>query len=422
MAPNFRAIFRNFRILWFMYQQHFGVNPEYAVPITQINPVPVKQSDGDAMRLNLLVPSLNEEHLFGGIATAVRLFEEIMRLGGDRLWFRIVVTDAAPDAAALKKFSRFKLTAPERDSDQRYQLASLGDKKRPPLSVMAKDRFFATAWWTAYMAQEIVREQSRIFDQPLQKMTYIIQDYEPAFYNWSSHFVLAEATYRSEVPTVAVFNSSLLSEYFEAGSYEFEGIHKFEPRLNETLQKYRRHGNGNRKRRLVCYGRPSTDRNCFSLLVGGLRRWVRDDLAVSDWEIVSVGEDHPPVELGRGRTMQALGKLSLEAYAGLMNESAIGLSLMASPHPSYPPLEMAHFGMLTITNSFFNKDLSRYHDNITSMDNVTPENVAGALTRAVVRFTADNRCGERGQSRLPEYCGNSPQFPFLDDLCKEMTN
>ena len=41
--------------------------------------------------------------------------------------------------------------------------------------------------------------------------------------------------------------------------------------------------------------------------------------------------------------------------------SAIGISLMVSPHPSYPPLEMAHLGMLVLTNGFGAKDLSTWH-------------------------------------------------------------
>ena len=63
--------------------------------------------------------------------------------------------------------------------------------------------------------------------------------------------------------------------------------------------------------------------------------------------------------LGDGLEMVSAGKLSLQAYGALLNQCAIGISLMLSPHPSYPPLEMAHSGILTITNSFAEKIFRR---------------------------------------------------------------
>ena len=74
--------------------------------------------------------------------------------------------------------------------------------------------------------------------------------------------------------------------------------------------------------------------------------------------------------------MASLGKLSLTDYAELLRRTAVGLSLMASPHPSYPPLEMAHFGVRTVTNSYTCKDLSKSHANILSLPDVSAERIA----------------------------------------------
>lgn len=41
-----------------------------------------------------------------------------------------------------------------------------------------------------------------------------------------------------------------------------------------------------------------------------------------------------------------------------MLDTYAGISLMSSPHPSYPPLEMSVFGIKVITNNYSNKDLS----------------------------------------------------------------
>ena len=52
---------------------------------------------------------------------------------------------------------------------------------------------------------------------------------------------------------------------------------------------------------------------------------------------------------------------------------------MISPHPSYPPLEMAAFGVKVITNNFWNKDLSDWNKNITSVSDVKPDAVGSKL-------------------------------------------
>ena len=38
-----------------------------------------------------------------------------------------------------------------------------------------------------------------------------------------------------------------------------------------------------------------------------------------------------------------------------MKRASIGISLMESPHPSYPPIEMALFGVNVITNIYESK-------------------------------------------------------------------
>jgi hypothetical protein len=64
---------------------------------------------------------------------------------------------------------------------------------------------------------------------------------------------------------------------------------------------------------------------------------------------------------------------------------------MASPHPSYPPLEMATAGCITISNNYENKDMGLRADNVISLKKVTPEGLARALDEAidVVKFDGE---------------------------------
>jgi hypothetical protein len=91
---------------------------------------------------------------------------------------------------------------------------------------------------------------------------------------------------------------------------------------------------------------------------------------------------------------------------------------MVSPHPSYPPLEMAHFGMLVLTNRFAAKDLSRWHSNIRSVDDVSIDGVAAALAEVCRLVESDPDAGDRGVSALSDYLGDEPQFPFASHVAE----
>ena len=73
------------------------------------------------------------------------------------------------------------------------------------------------------------------------------------------------------------------------------------------------------------------------------------------------------------------------SWACLARESDIGISVMCSPHPSYPPLEMAASGMLVVSNRIYNKDLSKINDNFISSDS-NIEDMAEAIKRAIDRL------------------------------------
>jgi hypothetical protein len=83
-----------------------------------------------------------------------------------------------------------------------------------------------------------------------------------------------------------------------------------------------------------------------------------------------------------------LGMLSICEYLEVLRTAMIGLSLMLSPHPSYPPLEMAAFGLKVVTNRFGPKDLSVYGSAIEAVDALTPEQLAAAIARATAYWSS----------------------------------
>ncbi len=414
MIEKLAAVLRRYNFARQLYRILMRIDLSHTIP--QIAPMRIKKSRFSFKRINLLVPSINDEHFFGGVATALKIYEEILKKAGAHIKSRIILTDTIPDKGALSNLSEFQLTASDKDIDSDRQILPARDKHQRDIFVTPGDRFISTSWWTAHGAQTMIRQQSEIFHQQYLKMGYIIQDFEPGFYGWSSHYMLADATYCSDIPVLAIFNSSFLSTFFAHQGYTFEKKFVFEPRLNDTLKQYIGHLPGSRKKKILVYGRPSVQRNCFLLIVEALKIWVDLQPDSVEWEIISIGEKHPSVKLKQGRVLKSLGKLSLTDYANLLLESAVGLSFMVSPHPSYPPLEMSHFGLYTITNSYANKDLSQYHDNIISLEHLTPLSIAEALVEATNNYSRCINPDIKNGRSFPQYLEDSPQFPFIDEF------
>jgi len=415
MPIGLNSILKNYHLARHFYRLIRRMDLYYSNPASRL--IEGKRSQFDFKRINLVLPSINEEHFFGGVATALKIFKAIIKASPEKLKSRIILTDAVPRGADLNKFPDYQRAFFDTDTDTNHQILPITNNNQKAIFMTRGDRFIATAWWTAYSIKKAIRQQAEIFKIPEPKAAYIIQDYEPGFYGWSSPFALADTTYRFDFPTIAIFNSSLLRQFFNTNGYNFFKEFVFEPRLNDSLLPFLGKANQPiKEKRILCYGRPTVARNCFPLIVEGLKNWISRDPHFREWEILSIGEMHPPIQLGQGVFLKSKGKLTLSEYAELLLSSAIGLSLMVSPHPSYPPLEMAHFGLLTITNGFANKNLSLCHENIISVNQIAPDTIAEALAHSTKRFSQNPKAGWASKSLIPYYLKDHDQFPFNSEL------
>lgn len=386
--------------------------------ISEITPFNPRTITNKEQRINLLVPSINEEHLFGGISTAINFYNDLLNKSNG-VGRRIITTDASPGIQDLLKFSDYKLTTAEANSFEDYQIVPFNDRYNKTIPVGANDIFIATSWWTAYFAQRIARWQAETYGQTCHKIIYFIQDFEPGFYPWSSQYSLADSTYRYNGPQIAVFNSSHLKDYFINQGYVFEKSYFFEPRLNQYLkQKLVPFHDMKKEKQILIYGRPSVSRNAFTLIVEALRLWVWRHPNASEWRIISAGEQHSDIELGNGVKVVSRGKMTLEQYAEELKRSSAGISLMVSPHPSYPPLEMAHFGAKVLTNNYANKDLSKLHKNITSLEDLNPDMIALKLSEICSMNIKDSEIKLSDFSAI--YLGDEPQFEFSREILRDI--
>lgn len=356
-------------------------------------------------RLTLVLPSLSQAQAFGGVTTGLQLFltlaAELKAMGT----MDIRIAPEAPLDAADNVLPRMLKGTGLKDTDiEVWPLAANGDR----IPTRRLDIFMVYNWWTALNIEAVLRAQAAEFAQPPLPKLYIIQEYEPHFYPMSSAQMLALQAFNGDWPLWGVFNSSELHAYYTTLRNRADRAFVFEPRLTPAIAAFAHDLKPEEKTRTVLvYGRPQIDRNCFVLLRDGLQHFARTQQAGTPWRIVSAGTPHRDIDLGGGLKLQSLGKLSLEAYGGLLRETAIGISLMASCHPSYPPLEMAHFGVRTITNTYLHKDLTQRHENIVNLPNILPDTIAATLARTMAAFEADPAGGLRAKSHMPYYLDNT---------------
>ncbi len=365
-------------------------------------------------RINILIPSLNKDKVFGGIATAMKFFDSF---NDNDIAKRIIITDTDIKAGDLDNYKDYTLVDCSENCDDKYQVVDIHDAGHCELEVDKNDIFLASAWWTAYIIKPVIEWQRDHYNQKCNNLLYFIQDYEPYFYPWGSRYSLAESTYHFDIPTVGIFNSTELKDFMTEMGYKFTKTYSFDPILNDKLKKHILEDEElPRKKIIICYGRPSVARNAFEVLCDALIIAFKDRNDANEWKFISMGEDHYDVIIKDNAKLQSVGKLSIDEYARMMEEAYLGISLMISPHPSYPPLEMSTFGVKTITNRYQNKDLSKFNQNIISVDFCDPHIIAKEIIKLL-----DNYSENSSKILNENYLNSSNQFePIIKDIIKRI--
>ena len=228
------------------------------------------------------------------------------------------------------------------------------------------------------------------------QFVYLIQDYEPLLHPASTPQALAEETYTLD--HIPIVNSDSLFDFlvqqgigrFADSQFASRAL-VFQPAVDRTVFHPPASAPAGDRRRLLFYARPTNGlRNLFEIGVAALQKVLSDGtFAAEEWEFLGMGESFAPRELGGGAILAPAPWLDLAGYARQMRESDILLSLMLSPHPSYPPLEMAASAGLVVTTAFANKSsawLRQLSDNIIGAA-PSVEDVAGALAQARARLS-----------------------------------
>jgi glycosyltransferase involved in cell wall biosynthesis len=349
----------------------------------KLAPLDFQLRDDAPRRVNLLIPTIDLDHLFGGYIAKLNLARRLAERGAA---VRVVTVDPTPP---LPRSWRRQLESYSGLSGLADRVELVFGRESQGIEVSASDAFIATTWWTAHIARVALSELGG------RRFLYMIQEYEPFTFPMGTFAALARESY--EAPHAALFSTELLRDYFrrhrigvyadgvevgDRASAAFENsITSVEaPRADELAARS--------TRRLLFYARPEPHaaRNMFELGVLALSRAMEEGAFQQGWELRGIGtvESGRRLPLSGDLHLELMPRAGQDRYAQLLPEHDLGLALMYTPHPSLVPIEMASAGMLVVTNSFENKTpeaMAGISSNLLTAE-PTIEGVAGALREA----------------------------------------
>jgi glycosyltransferase involved in cell wall biosynthesis len=320
----------------------------------KIRPLELAISDDAPQRINVLIPTIDLEHLFGGYIAKFNLARSLAQRGAR---VRLVTVDPV---GALPRSWRATIEAYSGLAGLFDQIEVEFGRGTGGLEVSRADGFIATTWWTAHIAHAA---RSALGDQGF---VYLVQEYEPFTFPMGSYAALANESYR--FPHFALFSSELLRDYFRGHGI---GVYAAGPEAGDAASASFQNAitpidrptvnalAARSTRRVLFYARPEPHaaRNMFELGLLAIQRALAEGTFRSGWELRGIGTVGHRRRLGLGgdEALELLPRSAQSDYAGVLAGHDVGLALMYTPHPSLAPIEMAAAGLVVVTNTFENK-------------------------------------------------------------------
>ena len=332
--------------------------PTLRVIHEKLAPLDLALRDDAPERVNLLIPTIDLEHFFGGYIGKLNLARRLAERG---VRVRIVTVDPVGPLPPTwrQTVEAYSGLAGLFDSVEvafgREIARGRGEPHRPLRRHHLVDG--------APRATGARRARRRALPLPDPGVRAVhLRDGEPR---------RAGAASRTRFPHHALFSTELLRDWFrsrglgvyadgaEAGDAASDA---FQNAITDVRPPpAERAGAARRTRRLLFYARPEEHaaRNMFELGALALSRALEQGVLRGGWELLR--DRHGRRRPRRSSSAAAPHFSSCRAetsrgYADLLREHDVGLALMYTPHPSLAPIEMAAAGMLTVTNTLRDQD------------------------------------------------------------------
>lgn len=303
-------------------------------------------------RISIVTDSINSGSLYGGVGTAIIMAALLAEERQSRL--RVITRTERAQAENLAHV--LEIYGIRLLHEVEFVFAPNFDRYFE-IDIFQDEYFITTSWWTTSAMMGSVAHHSII---------YLLQEDERMFYPAGDDYLRCAKIMNSKEIRF-VINTKLLFDHLIVEGFDNiadNGIY-FEPAFPKQLF-YPRLKPELKKRTLMFYARPNNLRNLYyfgiELIENAIAKGVID---LSRWEIKLVGKDIPDVVFTGGYQPQKCENLVWSEYAKLVGQVDLGICLMYTPHPSYPPLDLAASGAVVVTNKFRNKrSLNIYSKNI----------------------------------------------------------
>jgi hypothetical protein len=355
-----------------------------------LRPLQVYAAPTPRRRVNIITDSVSAGSLFGGVGTAIVFAALVAEHLGATL--RVITRTEKPDRGRVHEV--LKRNAVQWSENIDFAFADVY-KHRSQVDAGADELFITTSWWTTWSTKASVDERSII---------YLLQEDERTFYPFGDEHLRCSELLASTAIRFVV-NSRLLFEHFVNDGLDNiarRGVW-FEPAFPARIPRSKpRSADGRLK--LFFYARPNNARNLFYLGIEVLDEAIRHGiLDLNKWEVHFVGKDVPPIVFSNGYSPHRAENLTWGAYFELIATMDVGFCLMYSPHPSYPPLDLAAAGALVVTNRYGRKeDLSRYSSAITCSE-LAKDDLVTALAKALDQAGSSAAHEKRGDRLLTDW-------------------
>lgn len=367
-----------------------------------------------------LIPRINPDIFFGGYASIIHLMEAFLRSD-----YKIGLFLCEDAREAFNYYCHRRPRSVLAEQREAIDIFSAFDKE--PFRYGPNDIFIAYSTWQALWADAYAKHTTR------KSFAFLVQEYEPIFHGHDSARFIVDMAYK--LPHVALFNSALLEKFFRhqrLGVFErdpgSEQFLTFEHVLTNVGLPQRRALRKRTTRKALVYARPEAHaaRNLLEICLIALRKAVAANVFGRRYEFIGIGALSGPqyVDLGMGHSLEILPKVDPDAYAELLEDTDIGLSLMYAPHPSLIPFEMVNAGAVVITNTFSNRDsatLKARSQRLVPVD-LTIDGIVGGLQRAV-RLAEDFDLRTNPAHSVPSAADWSEVFDtaFIEGLLGKMS-
>ena len=319
-----------------------------------LEPLRVFPVTGQPRRVTIVTDDVGPRSLFGGVGTAIVLSTLLARRLDAQL--RLVTRTVPGDAAAFAAILEANDVAWTGNVEVVH--SPPGDGKDVPVG--DEEIFVTTSWWTTRSVRGSI---------PPDRILYLLQEDERMFYPYGDERLRCAETLAD--PAIRfVVNTEMLFEHLVRGAEPLPNVAKrgawFEPAFPAAAQVARAPRRADGRRNFFFYARPHNLRNLYWRGLEAIIASIEDGvLDPAIWDVYFVGRDLQDMELPGGIRPHLVQGLSWADYARLVGTMDVGLSLMDTPHPSYPPLDLALAGAVVVTNRHGAKtSLERYADDV----------------------------------------------------------